>query len=278
MSKLAGLFLLLLVSFIYTDKVFSEVRKNDPLMQQVISYKNKHDTSAVEPKIRDDEIVLGLSGLVIDEEKSYKNMKDDDVFNEDKIVYEEQLPSKTITNNYDYYITGGNPKNNYVSIIFKVQSSKNLNNLINQIKKDNVKINIFIDGVFLEENVEKTFDLTDLNSEIYNLGYNGKYDKSMIGVTNNLIESITLKDSNLCLNENKDDNQKEICKNKKMHTITPTIINPTITELKENLSKGLMISYNLEDYDFSIFKLMINTIESRGYEIVGLSELIKELF
>ena len=276
MSKLAGLFLLLLVSFIYTDKVFSEVRKNDPLMQQVISYKNKHDTSAVEPKIRDDEIVLGLSGLVIDEEKSYKNMKDDDVFNEDKIVYEEQLPSKTITNNYDYYITGGNPKNNYVSIIFKVQSSKNLNNLINQIKKDNVKINIFIDGVFLEENIKKTFDLTDLNSEIYNLGYNGKYDKSMTGVTNNLIESITLKDSNLCLNENKDDNQKEICKNKKMHTITPTIINPTITELKENLSKGLMISYNLEDYDFSIFKLMINTIESRGYEIVGLSELIKE--
>lgn len=276
MSKLAGLFLLLLVSFIYTDKVFSEVRKNDPLMQQVISYKNKHDTSAVEPKIRDDEIILGLSGLVIDEEKSYKNMKDDDVFNEDKIVYEEQLPSKTITNNYDYYITGGNPKNNYVSIIFKVQSSKNLNNLINQIKKDNVKINIFIDGVFLEENVEKTFDLTDLNSEIYNLGYNGKYDKSMIGVTNNLIESITLKDSNLCLNENKDDNQKEICKNKKMHTITPTIINPTITELKENLSKGLMISYNLEDYDFSNFKLIINTIESRGYEIVGLSELIKE--
>lgn len=276
MSKLAGLFLLLLVSFIYTDKVFSEVRKNDPLMQQVISYKNKHDTSAVEPKIRDDEIILGLSGLVIDEEKSYKNMKDDDVFNEDKIVYEEQLPSKTITNNYDYYITGGNPKNNYVSIIFKVQSSKNLNNLINQIKKDNVKINIFIDGVFLEENVEKTFDLTDLNSEIYNLGYNGKYDKSMIGVTNNLIESITLKDSNLCLNENKDDNQKEICKNKKMHTITPTIINPTITELKENLSKALMISYNLKDYDFSIFKLMINTIESRGYEIVGLSELIKE--
>lgn len=276
MSKLASLFLLLLVSFIYTDKVFSEVRKNDPLMQQVISYKNKHDTSAVEPKIRDDEIILGLSGLVIDEEKSYKNMKDDDVFNEDKIVYEEQLPSKTITNNYDYYITGGNPKNNYVSIIFKVQSSKNLNNLINQTKKDNVKINIFIDGVFLEENVEKTFDLTDLNSEIYNLGYNGKYDKSMIGVTNNLIESITLKDSNLCLNENKDDNQKEICKNKKMHTITPTIINPTITELKENLSKGLMISYNLEDYDFSNFKLIINTIESRGYEIVGLSELIKE--
>ena len=61
-----------------------------------------------------------------------------------------------------------------------------------------------------------------------------------------------------------------------MHTITPTVINPTIKELKEKLSKGLMISYDLEDYDFSNFKLMINTIESRGYEIVGLSELIKE--
>lgn len=276
MSKLASLFLLLLVSFIYTDKVFSEVKKNDPLMQEVISYKQQHDEKPLEPKIRDDEMILGLSGLYVDEEESYENMKDDDSFNENKIVYKEELPKKSITNNYDYYITKGNAKNNKVSIIFKVDSNKNLNNLIKKIKQDNVKINLFIDGAYLEENVEKAFDLTDLNSEIYNLGYNGKYDKTMIKVTNNLIESITLKNSNLCLNESKDDNQKEICKNKKMHTITPTVINPTITELKEKLSKGLMISYDLEDYDFSNFKLMINTIESRGYEIVGLSELIKE--
>ncbi len=276
MSKLLGLFLLLLVSFIYTDKVFSEVRKSDPLMQEVISYKNEHDTAAIEPIIRDDEIILGLSGLVVNEEKSYKNMKDDDEFNEDKIVYEEQLPNKTITNNYDYYITGGNTKNSYVSIIFKVKSAKNLNNLINQVKNNNVKVNIFIDGAFLEENVDTAFDLVDLNAEIYNLGYNNKYDNTMIKVTNNLIESITLENSNLCLNENKDDNQKEICSKKKMHTITPTLINPTITELKENLSKGIMVLYDLEDYDFSNFKLMINTIESRGYEIIGLQSLIKE--
>lgn len=276
MSKLAGLFLLLLVSFIYTDKVFSEVRKSDPLMKEVLSYKEKHDIMPVEPKIKDDEMILGISGLVVDEEKSYKNMKDDDVFNEDKIVYENKAPETSISDNYDYYITKGNSKTNQVSIIFTVSSSKNLNSILKLVKQENVPINFFVDGLWLEENMEDAFKINDLNCEIYNLGYDGKYDKTMIGVTNNLIESITLKDSNLCLNIDKNDEQKKICEKKKMHTLTPFVTNPSITQLKQNLDKGIMILYDLSSYDLSSFKLMINTIESRGYEITGLQSLIKE--
>ena len=69
--KLVSLFLLLLLSFIYTDKVFNEARSNDPLMKEVISYKRVHDVKPVEPKIKDDEMILGMSGLIINEEKSY---------------------------------------------------------------------------------------------------------------------------------------------------------------------------------------------------------------
>lgn len=273
--KLFSLFLLLLLSFIYTDKVFNEARGNDPLMKEVISYKKAHDVKPVEPKIKDDEMILGMSGLIINEEKSYKNMKEDDTFNKQKLVYDKKNPNTSITKTYDYYITNGISKN-MVSIIFKVNNSTNVSELLSLLAKTDVTVNFFIDGSYLEKNVETAFSMVNLNSEIYNLGYDNKYSKKMISVTNNLIESITLKDSLFCLNEVKNDNYKDICASKKMLTISPKLVNPNITDLKKNLSKGVMIVYDLDEFDTSKFNFIINVIESRGYKIKGLSKLINE--
>ena len=275
-SKLTGLFLLLLLSFIYTDKVFSEARNNDPLMKEVINYKEENGVKPLEPTITGDEMILGLSGLEVNQKESYKNMKQEDEFDKEKIVYDNTYPKTSISNNYDYYITKGNNKKENVSIIFKVSSSKNIDEILKLISQSNVPVNFFIDGLFLEKNVETAFSMINLDCEIYNLGYDGKYDKSMISVTNNLIESITLKDSNLCLNENKNNSQKNICSDKKMLSIMPTVVNPDIIELKRKLDKGIMILYDLSYFDYSNFNLIVNTITSRGYEIVGLSSLIKE--
>lgn len=273
--KLVSLFLLLLLSFIYTDKVFNEARGNDPLMKEVISYKRAHDVKPVEPKIKDDEMILGMSGLIINEEKSYKNMKEDDSFNKQKLVYDKTKPNTSITKTYDYYITNGISKN-MVSIIFKVNNSTNVSELLSLLAKTNVTVNFFIDGSYLEKNVETAFSMVNLNSEIYNLGYDNKYSKSMISVTNNLIESITLKDSLFCLNEIKNDNYKDICASKKMLTLSPKLVNPSITDLKKDLSKGVMIVYDLDEFDTSKFNFIISVIESRGYKIKGLSKLINE--
>lgn len=273
--KLFSLFLLLLLSFIYTDKVFNEARGNDPLMKEVISYKKAHDVKPVEPKIKDDEMILGMSGLIINEEKSYKNMKEDDSFNKQKLVYDKTKPNTSIDKTYDYYITNGISKN-MVSIIFKVNNSTNVSKLLSILAKTNVTVNFFIDGSYLEKNVETAFSMVNLNSEIYNLGYDNKYSKSMISVTNNLIESITLKDSLFCLNEIKNDNYKDICASKKMLTLSPKLVNPSITDLKKDLSKGVMIVYDLDEFDTSKFNFIINVIESRGYKIKGLSKLINE--
>lgn len=273
--KLFSLFLLLLLSFIYTDKVFNEARGNDPLMKEVISYKKAHDVKPVEPKIKDDEMILGMSGLIINEEKSYKNMKEDDTFNKQKLVYDKKNPNTSITKTYDYYITNGISKN-MVSIIFKVNNSTNVSELLSLLAKTDVTVNFFIDGSYLEKNVETAFSMVNLNSEIYNLGYDNKYSKKMISVTNNLIESITLKDSLFCLNEVKNDNYKDICASKKMLTLSPKLVNPSITDLKKDLSKGVMIVYDLDEFDTSKFNFIISVIESRGYKIKGLSKLINE--
>lgn len=273
--KLVSLFLLLLLSFIYTDKVFNEARSNDPLMKEVISYKRAHDVKPVEPKIKDDEMILGMSGLIINKEKSYKNMKEDDSFNKQKLVYDKTKPNTSIDKTYDYYITNGISKN-MVSIIFKVNNSTNVSKLLSILAKTDVTVNFFIDGSYLEKNVETAFSMVNLNSEIYNLGYDNKYSKKMISVTNNLIESITLKDSLFCLNSTKNDNYKDICASKKMLTLSPKLVNPSITDLKKDLSKGVMIAYDLDEFDTSKFNFIINVIESRGYKIKGLSKLINE--
>ena len=216
-----------------------------------------------------------MSGLIINEEKSYKNMKEDDSFNKQKLVYDKTKPNTSITKTYDYYITNGISKN-MVSIIFKVNNSTNVSELLSILAKTDVTVNFFIDGSYLEKNVETAFSMVNLNSEIYNLGYDNKYSKSMISVTNNLIESITLKDSLFCLNSAKNDDYKDICASKKMLTISPTLVNPSITDLKKNLSKGVMIVYDLDEFDTSKFNFIINVIESRGYKIKGLSKLINE--
>ena len=59
-------------------------------------------------------------------------------------------------------------------------------------------------------------------------------------------------------------------------TISPKLVNPNITDLKKNLSKGVMIVYDLDEFDTSKFNFIINVIESRGYKIKGLSKLINE--
>ena len=69
-SKLAGLLLLLLLSFIYTDKVFDGARNSDPVMKNIKTYKEKNDVLAVEPIIKDDEIILGYSGLIVNRWKN----------------------------------------------------------------------------------------------------------------------------------------------------------------------------------------------------------------
>lgn len=275
-SKLASLFLLLLLSFIYTDKVFGVARQSDPLMQEVVKYKKENDIEPLEPVINNNEISLGYSGLVINADKSYKNMQQEGKFNKEKIVYESKLPDTTISKTYDYYIKKGNGVNNDIAIIFKVDSNTNVDELLRLIASNDLKVTFFVDGAWLENNVETVFSMANLGCEVYNLGYNGSYNKKMISITNNLLSSVTLKNASYCLNENKDDESLKVCKEKKLHTIYPELINPSTTELKENIAKGSIISYDTKLINISKLRVDLKAITSRGYQISNLSKVISE--
>lgn len=275
-GKLGSLFLLLILSFVYTDKVFSSIKESDPVMKEVINYKKQNDILATEPQINGDELILGYSGIIINKDESYKKMKELDKFDKEKLIYEKSPPKNTISKIYEYYIKQGNPSKKEVALIFKVKDSKNVDKLLSLVAQTGICVNFFLDGAWLEKNVETAFSMINLGSEIYNLGYDGKYTKTDISRTNNLIESISLKDSLYCLNDEKKDEEKKICTNKKMHSITSTLIEPSFNELKSGLVKGAIISYNLSDYDLDKFILSINAITNRGYSITTLSNILTE--
>ncbi len=275
-SKLFGLFILLVLSFVYTDKVFSSARASDPIMKEVMNYKKKNDVKPLEPVISGDEMVLGVSGLLVNEKESYSNMKEDGKFDEEKIVYDTKLPKTSISKTYDYYVKKGNTSKEYVSLIFKVEDNNNLTDIVKVASNYDVNVTFFVDGAWLEENTNEVFDLVEHGYEVYNLGYNGKYDKDFINQTNKILESITLLDSKYCLNEDKNDDYKEICKKKKMISLAPGIVDPSLSELKSSLAKGEMIVYDAKNFDASLLGMIDKSITSKGYEIVPLSKLIKE--
>ena len=87
-----GLFVLVAFSFYYTDKVVKMVNKNDPLMKEIVTYASINNTSCVEGYTTEDGVILGVSGLVVDEHESYSNMKGFG-YNEDLFVFDEDTCS-----------------------------------------------------------------------------------------------------------------------------------------------------------------------------------------
>lgn len=274
--KLLSLLLLLIFSFIYTDKVFDEARKNDPIMKQVINYKKKNDINVIEPTIKDDEIILGMSGLVVDEELSYKKMKSDDSFSKKNIVYKKKLPDNSITKDNKYYITKGNGKNKKVSIILKVSNKTNINFVKSVILNSNYNLSFFIDSNFINDNLNLVYQIIDKGYEVYNYGINGAYDGKNISKYNKLIESMSLKKALYCLNEKKNEESKEACDSKKMYSIKPNIIEPDFSSLKKEISSGSIISYDMDYLSLNDLLLSFKVITSRGYEIESLSTLLTE--
>ena len=272
-GKLLSLFLLLLISFMYTDKVFCEVKESNPVMKEIINYKSKNDIKAKNAEIIGDEITIGQNGISINSYKSYDNMKKDKKFNKDKIVYTESSPKISINDTYDYYITRGNTNKKYVSIIFKIDDKDDLDYILNL--NNSIKLNIFIDGKLIEEDISIIKDLVKLDYEVYNLGYNGKYCSKKIGLTNNTLEAVTNYKSMYCLNEEKNNNYLKICKKNKMLSISPKYVNSSIEEIKNNLSNGMIIVYDPNEFNNNV-NILSKAVTSRGYEIVKLSDLITE--
>lgn len=264
--KYLGLFLLIIFTFIYTDKVISVISNNDDIMLEIKEQAKYYKIDPINAILKDDTIIPGINGKEVDIVGSYNNMKNGKIYNPELLKFRTIYPEYTLKNNFNKYIIQGNNKIKNVSIIYILNNNFDL--LVNNIN-DKFLINIFISYGYLENNINNINKLS--NNEIYNYGDNGVYSQENILLGNNIINNKTNNKGIYCLTMNKNINTLNTCSNNKLWTIIPTISGGYL-DVKNNIGNGSIILINNISELYNIY----NYIISKGYNIVGLSKLLSE--
>lgn len=258
-----------ILSLVYTNKVSSTIKNNDPIMKKILSNLENYSVNAVNAEINEYTITPGINGCTVDVNKSYKNMKKINEYNEKLLKYKDVIPEITLSNIYNKYISSGNGLKREVSIVINIQENiRKINSIATATK---TKVNIFVDSNLLED------DLLDIDKEyihIYNGGINNNYNDITIEWMNDVITDNYNKPK-YCINKNRNDDNLLVCVRNRMHSISPTIIvsNNTL-EVKELIKNGSIIYTDENNVDYIVN--IINYIRSKGYEIVYLDELLNE--
>lgn len=270
-----GVLILACFSFFYTDKAVDIIRRNDPIMKQLIQNSETLTVSAIEPQFDGDNQVTGLSGKKININKSYSNMKKVNKYMDSMLVFDDVLPQNKL--DYSKYIISGNKMKNQVALLFTIDSFEQLKNLYSILINKNVKPTLFIDGRVIEDNMDY-IDNNLKEYEIENFGYDDMYDDLKIKWTNNMIESITRKEVKYCYSEYKNSNIIDVCSKNKLYTVKPSIIasNYPFLTVKKNLNNGQIISFNINNDTLKELSSIVSYINQKGYEIVYLDDLLNE--
>lgn len=95
------------------------MKEKDKLMIEIKSLNDTHSVNYIDAIIVGNTIIPGLNGLEINNNKSYNNMKNLNVFNEYYIEYNQVKPSVSLKDNLDKTIIMGNKNKKSVSFIVK---------------------------------------------------------------------------------------------------------------------------------------------------------------
>lgn len=268
--KISAVLLLVGFSFFYTEKVTLIARNSDPIMRAIKKEESHKKVSNVNPVINNDEYIMGINGCEIDVDKSYSKMRSVGEFKEELIVMKETSNDKDLT---DKYVIGGNNKEKKVSLIFIVNKDID-SDLTNYINDKNLKVNYFIDGKYLEENMITVKFLSE-NSNIYYLGENEEYSDENMLYHNNLISMNGSNEPKYCFTNDKDNNTLKLCNDYDMVTIKSDIIKENIYKrIKDKLNNGVIFAIDSDNIDE--IKVSINYILSKGYNIISLEDLLSE--
>lgn len=268
--KVSAVLLLVGFSFFYTEKVTMIARNSDPIMRAIKKEESNKKVSNVNPVINNDEYIMGINGCEIDVDKSYSKMRSVGEFKEELIVMKETSNDKDLTNKY---VIGGNNKEKNVSLIFIVNKDID-SSLTDYINQKNIKVNYFIDGKYLEENMITVKFLSE-NNNIYYLGVNEEYSDEYMLYHNNLIGMNGTNESKYCFTNDKNSDTLKLCNDYNMTTIKSDVIKDNVYKtIKDKLNNGVIFAVDSNNIDE--IKVSINYILSKGYNIVSLEDLLSE--
>ena len=247
-------------------------------MKQIEQEASRYQIDPMNAYILGDEIVPGLNGKKVNIEKSYQDMKKINQYRSSMLVFDEVSPEIPLEEQYDKYVIQGNSTKSQVSLIFKIEDFNYLDQLVNILSEKEVVATFFMDGEVIEQDMEKVKKLASSGYEIENLGYAGNYSVDKFKWTNNMITSLTKKNTKYCYTDYKDSNILDLCSKNSMHTIKPTVSagNYPFLSIKKNLENGSLISFNLTETTLKELPSIISYIRQKGYEISTITDVISE--
>lgn len=247
MKYIKCIFLILVCGFIciYTDRLIKYSVSNNTILDEIDNYASRVDRNCIEGSINEDGIILGYNGLVVDKMKSFSNMKGG-LFNEDKLVFKEDVCILNRNDNLDKYIISGNIYEMKVSIVIDVVNHKYYKKMINIFDNYGLEYNLMVNDYYEGDNV--------------NLIYKGNNISYYEGVICVYYEEDILKE----------------CERYGFNSIRMTnyIDGNLFLNIKKILNKGNIIFIKESYNNLNELAITLNYIKSRGYDIVSVNELL----
>lgn len=272
-----GFATIMCLSFFYTEKAVDVVKEYDEVYQKIVDVSNNYKKEPIDAYISNNTIIPGISGKSVNVDLSYSKMKRYGKYNDSLIVLRDIKPNISIDDNKDKFIISGNKKNNYVSLLFLIKDSNNFKYILNILDEKNISCDLFLDGSFIENNMDE-FNKLDLKHNIGNFSYNKDYSNSSFPWLDSIIKKKINKDYTFCYSDNNKTDIASICSLSNDFTVVPNIIlkNNFVSNVKDKLQNGSIISITINDSNKSELPILINYIISKGYEIKTLNEHLSE--
>lgn len=274
--QMLGLVSLICFSFFMTEKTATVINNMDDIMIEIKKNYKKYNSDSIDAIIDENTIIPGICAKEVNINKSYKNMKQNGYYDDKLYVYDYEKPSISLSDNIDKYIIKGNPNKRMISLIFKVESSDNIDDILNIVNNYNINVTFFIDSNWFTNNNE-------LIQEIINKGHNigiltDDYTDSNFEWMDMVIKKINNQKNSFCYS--KEDNEKnlEACKIKNNYTIRSIEISgkTPLTDIKKNLNAGSILSLEVNSQVRKELSTIIIYIKSKGLHIDNLENHLLE--
>ena len=276
--SIIGAVVLVCFSFYYTESAVNIVKRNDPIMKEIIKVSSEYEVEPVDALLINNNIIPGISGSKLDIDDSYNNMKRLGEFNSSLLEFEEVIPSISVTNNHDKFIINGNKSKSDVYIIFKMNDTSYIEEIIDILKETNTEATFFLDYEIIMNSRDVLKLLNGNSQSIEFLGKNNNYTKADILTIEETLTKINKNNGKFCYTEYENNNVLDICSKSKLHTIIPTIntIKYPFNDVKEKIANGSIIKLDNNSSTVRELKYIINYINQKGYKIKNLSSLLEE--
>ena len=262
--QLVGLITLLFFSFYLNSTTKSVIKNMDDIMIQIKLNKKNYNQDEVSAIIDDKYIIPGISKKIVDENKSYENMRKYGKYDEDYYAYKYKLPSISLENNKEKIIKSGNKLKKMISLNFIVNSIDDINRTIEILDSNNVKCTFFINKNLLDNNIEMLYNVS---SNKHLLGINSCKEK-MLKIVRNIIKQDKV--YYYSINDN-------ICKIDRIYNVGGIYINNNYyKDVIDSLQSGAVFTFKYSNKLIKELDYIIKYIINRGYDIETLDIHFKE--